>query len=193
MRTPDAESSALLSVDELISRILRGHTEFYEEIIRRYQQDVLQVVSGLLYDRGPAEDLVQEVFVSAYFALARFQTQSDFRPWIRTIARNAVREELRKKARYDRRLRTYGEMFGTRLADDGGAALHEETLAESLRRCVDRLPDRQATAIRLRYDQGETIEAIATTFGTSNGAIRNLLCHARASLRECTQREMNQP
>jgi len=193
MRTPDAQSSAHLSVEELVSRILRGENDLYEEIIRRYQQDVLQVVSGLLYDRGPTEDLVQEVFVKAYFGLAQFHRQSDFRPWIRTIARNAVREELRKKARYDRRLRTYGEMLPTRLADDARAASHEQTLAESLRRCVDRLPERQATVIRLRYDHGKSIEAIATSFATSNGAIRNLLCHARASLRACTQREMNQP
>ena len=193
MTIPNAENPQSLSVDELISLILGGRTELYQQIVRRYQHDVLQIVSGLLYDRGPTEDLVQEVFVNAYFALSRFQPGSDFRPWIRTIARNAVREQLRKQSRYDRRLKTYGRMLEARLADDRRAALDERVQTEALQRCMGRLSQRQATAIRLRYTDGKSNREIAAIMGTSDGAIRNLLCGARAALRGCLEREVNQP
>ena len=191
MTTPDAESNPDLAIDELISLILGGRTKLYEEVIRRYQQDVLRVVSTLLYDRGPAEDLVQEVFVNAYFALPRFRPGCDFRPWIRTIARNAVREQLRKQSRYDRRLKTYREILGARLVEDQAAERREQALIESLQKCVSRLPEREAAAVRLRYNEGKTFEEIAAILGSSSGAIRNLLCRARASLREGVEREVN--
>ena len=193
MATPDPKPDAGLSIDELISEILGGRTELYEEVIRRYQRDVLQVVSALLYDRGPAEELVQQVFVNAYFALPRFRRGSDFGPWIRTIARNAAREELRKQSRYDRRLKTYGRMLEARLADSERAAHREQTLIESLRACLGRLPQREATAIRLRYSEGKTFEEIAGVLGGTGGSIRNLLCRARATLRQSLEKEMDEP
>ena len=182
-----------MPVDELIGLILAGRTECYGEIIRRYQPDVLRVVQALLYDRGPTEDLVQDVFVNAYFALPRFQRGADFGPWIRSIARNAVREQLRRQVRYDRRLQTYGEILAARLADDRAAAAREERLGDALQKCLDRLSERQAEAIRLRYHQGKAFHDVAAILGSSPGAVRNLLCHARASLRECLAREGNQP
>jgi len=184
--------NADLLIDELIALILGGRTELYEEIIRRYQHDVLKIVSTLLYDRGPTEDLVQQVFVNAYFALRDFRRGSDFAPWIRTIARNAVREELRRQARYDRRLKTYGEMLHARLENHSGAAFQEHLLRESLQRCVSRLPEREAAAVRMRYDEGKTFEEIAAILGGTGGSIRNLLCRVRAGLRESITREASQ-
>jgi len=180
-------------MDELISLILDGRVEWYEEIIRRYQHDVLQIVGTLLPDRSQAEELVQDVFVKAYFALPRFQRGSDFGPWIRTIARNTVREELRKQWRYDRRLRTYHEMLTARLADDRRAATDESILMDGLEKCLNRLPKREATAVRMRYREDRTFEEIAVVLGNSIGTIRNLLCRARSRLRECLEREMRRP
>ena len=193
MATPDPKPGAGLAIDELISLIVGGRTELYEEVIRRYQRDVLNVVSNLLYDRGPAEELVQQVFVNAYFALPQFRKGSDFGRWIRTIARNAAREELRRQSRYDRRLRTYGRMLEARLAENESAAAHGQVLIEALEKCVGRLPEREAAAIRLRYSEGKTFEEIAGVLGGTGGSIRNLLCRARAALRQSVEREMDQP
>ena len=187
MASPD------LATDELVSLILGGQTELFEEIIRRYQGDVHQVVSRLLFEPAATEDIVQQVFINAYFALGRFRLGSDFRPWVRAIARNAVREQLRKQSRYDRRLRAYFESLQVRLAEDAGAQRHEETLIELLERCIERLSERQATAIRLRYCEGKTNEEIAAVLGSTSGAVRNMLCRVRVNLRECAQREINLP
>ena len=102
-------------------------------------------------------------------------------------------EALRKQSRYNRRLKTYGEMLSARLAENQRAASDEQTLMESLQSCLGRLPEREATAVRLRYEQRKTFEDIAAVLGTSSGAIRNLLCRARARLRECIEREVNKP
>lgn len=192
MTIPEADSLAAHSDDELIRLIRGGRSDVYEELVRRYQQDVLRIAGTLLYDRGRTEDLVQEVFVNAYFALPGFEVGMDFGPWIRTIARNAVREELRRRSRYDRRLAVYADMLAAKL-DDPAADRRQGTLAESLRRHVGRLPEREAEAIRLRYDEGRPINQIAAVLGSTPGATRNLLCQARSRLREWIQREVDQP
>ena len=189
MTIPNATSDSGLPMDELISLIVAGQVNLYEEVIRRYQRDVLLVVGRLLPNRGQAEDLVQQVFVDAYFALPRFERGRDFGPWIRTIARNAVREELRKQWRYDRRLRAYHEILSARLADDQRADQSEQMLMEALDKCTSRLPEREATAIRLRYHEGKSMDEIAAALGNTVGSARNLLCRARTTLRECLQRE----
>jgi len=193
MGTPDPKPDAGPPIDELISLILGGRVDLYEEVIRRYQRDVLNVVGSLLFDRGPVEELVQQVFVNAYFALPQFRRGSDFGRWIRTIARNAAREELRRQSRYDRRLRRYGQMLEARLAENETAAAHEQALIEALQRCVGRLPEREAAAIRLRYSEGKTFEEIAAVLGGTGASIRNLLCRVRAGLRQSVTREMDEP
>ncbi|MFH1269203.1 MAG: sigma-70 family RNA polymerase sigma factor [Planctomycetota bacterium] len=187
MTIPNGTSDFGLPMDELIGLILGGQVDLYEEVIRRYQGDVMAVVGGLLADRGQAEDLVQQVFVDAYFALPRFELGRDFGPWIRTIARNAVREQLRKQWRYDRRLRAYHEILAARLADDRRADHDERMLVEALNGCINRLPEREATAIRLRYHEDLSMDEIAAVLGNTAGTVRNLLCRARTGLRECLQ------
>jgi RNA polymerase sigma-70 factor (ECF subfamily) len=192
LTTPDAVNAIDYSIDELVPLILGGQADLFEEIIRRYQVEVFRAVSALLYDRGPTEDLVQQVFVSAYFALSGFRPGMEFGPWIRTIARNAVREELRKQARYERRLRTYREVLEARLADDPRAEADQEALQKNLQQCLARLPEREAAAVRMRYQQGMGFDEIGAVLGGSNAAIRNLLCRARSRLREWMGREGTQ-
>lgn len=193
MASPIREPVGDASIDELIALILQGQTELYAEVVERYQQDVYGVVSALLYDRSRTEDLVQQVFVNAYFALPRFLPGSDFGPWIRSIARNAVREQLRKQSRYDRRLKAYAEMLQSQLSENPGALAREETYREALDRCVARLPQREAVAIRLRYSEGKSFDQIAAILGGSPGTIRNLLCRVRARLRQDVERETSEP
>jgi len=177
------------SIDQLVPLVLGGQTEFFEEIVRRYQAEVFHTVAALLYDRGPTADLVQQVFVSAYFALSSYRPGMDFGPWIRTIARNAVREELRRADRYERRLRAYRDVLEARLADDHQAEARQQATSEALQRCMARLPEREVAAIRMRYQEGKGFDEIGAVLGGSNAAMRNLLCRARSRLRECMARE----
>jgi len=189
MTTPETRNSGGLATEELISRIRAGSIEFYEELIRRYQPDVLRVVNAMLYDRNATQDLAQQVFVNAYLHLNGFDESRDFGPWIRTIARNAVREHLRRTSRHNRRLQVYAEILEVRLADNERAAEYEDRLHELLAVCLKKLPERSATTVRMRYQQGWSFEQMATNMGTSAGALRNLLSRVRAKLRECIEKE----
>lgn len=178
------------TADEIVSRILRGETELYEEIIRRFQHDVFRIVSALLYDRSATEDVTQQVFLNVYVNLQRFELGRDFGAWIRTVARNSVREELRKRFRYDRRLKAYGEMLDARFDGDRSTDLYEETRREALADCLQELEDKSARAVQMRYVEGKAFTQIATAMETSSGAVRNLLLRVRVKLRKCVESKM---
>ena len=179
-----------LTTDELVRLVRGGRTDYFEEIVDRYQRDVLRIVTATLYDRNQSEDLVQQVFVNAFMHLADFQTGRDFGAWLRTIARNAVREHLRKNARYERRLKVYGELLSHRWEDEDRAQEFDESLRRALEDCLQRLPDKAAQAVRLRYHGGLDYAAMATSMDSSSGALRNLLSRVRVRLRECIERGM---
>lgn len=180
-----------LTTDEIVSRVLGGEIDLYEEIIRRFQQDVLRIASALLYHRSATEDVMQQVFLNVYVNLNRFQPGRDFGVWIRTIARNSVREELRKRIRYDRRLKAYGDALEAKLGDNRQADLAEE-LQEALGECMKQLEESAATAVRLRYVEGKAFSQIAAEVGSTSGAMRNLLMRVRSKLRACVQRRMRE-
>lgn len=187
-----ARKSRDLSLDELIALVRGGNVELYEEIVRRYQRQVAWIASSLLDDHHAVEDLVQQVFVNAYVALPQFERGRDFGRWIRTIARNAVREELRRRSRYGHRLRTYYETLTARMANDENASYHEEMLSGALRQCMEQLAPDAADLVRQRYTEGKDFDALAGQLGTSASAVRNRLCRVRAKLRECIERKLAQ-
>ncbi len=65
-----------------------GDTRAFEELVRRYQAKVMTNCRYLSGSPSDAEDLAQEVFVKAYFGLARFERRSSFETWIRRIKSN---------------------------------------------------------------------------------------------------------
>jgi len=188
--TSDPQQVSDLTTDELVQLVRGGNTDYYEEIVNRYQRETLRIVSFALYDRSQTEDIVQQVFVNAFVHLADFELGRDFGAWLRTIARNAAREHLRNSARYDRRLKAYGDLMSHRWADDERAVEFDESLRRALQDCLQRLPDKAAQAVRLRYHEGLDYAALAARMNSSAGALRNLLSRVRVRLRECIERGM---
>jgi len=184
----NSQTGCDLTTDELVRRVRGGNTDDYEEIVNRYQREILRIVSLTLYDRSQTEDIVQQVFVNAFVHLADFELGRDFGAWLRTIARNAVREHLRNHARYDRRLRAYGELVNQRWEDDDRAVDFDESLRQALHNCLQRLPPKAARTIRLRYHEGLDFRTMAARMNTTAGALRNLLSRVRVQLRECIER-----
>jgi RNA polymerase sigma-70 factor (ECF subfamily) len=181
-----------LSDDQLIREVLEGRTEAFAEIIGRYQQDVARVVTALLYRRQETEELVQQVFINAFGNLKTFQPGRDFGGWIRAIARNAVREQLRTQMRYDKRLQTYYQMLVTRLNDESHSD-EDQRRAAALRHCRDQLSGKAAQVIHWRYTTGRSVSEIATTLRTTANAISKLLARTRVTLRQCVERKLVQP
>src|SRR6516164_2339442 len=58
--------------DRIVAEVLAGDTQAFAEVVRLYQQDVWRIAAALLRDRDATENLVQQVFVDAYFHLDQY-------------------------------------------------------------------------------------------------------------------------
>ena len=89
---------------ELIEKVLAGDLDQYRLIVRIYEADVFRVAAPVLGSRSAAEDVAQEVFITAYRKLDSFDRSKPFRPWLLGIAGNLVRNELRRRTRETNRI-----------------------------------------------------------------------------------------
>jgi RNA polymerase sigma-70 factor (ECF subfamily) len=82
---------------ELVCRAQAEDKSAFEELIRRHQNRVFAVASGILHRREDVEDIAQQVFLKAYFSLKRFDQRAAFTTWLYKITVNECWDLLRKK------------------------------------------------------------------------------------------------
>jgi RNA polymerase sigma factor (sigma-70 family) len=137
--------------------------------------------------RADAEDVVQDVFVRAYYAQRRDTREIRVRAWLYTVTHNRCLDYL---ARRSPRPLDLIETSRTPPHDPVEEAHCRERL-----RCmvsdIKRLPDRQRHALVLRELDGMSHVQLAERLEASIPAVKSLLVRARVELTQvATQREL---
>ncbi|MBC8061595.1 MAG: sigma-70 family RNA polymerase sigma factor [Clostridiaceae bacterium] len=81
---------------EIVESILRGNTKLFEIIIKRYELSVQRFIYNMLRSKEAAEDVAQDVFISAYNKLYSFNNEYKFSTWLFSIAKNKTIDYVRK-------------------------------------------------------------------------------------------------
>jgi RNA polymerase sigma-70 factor (ECF subfamily) len=185
-----------VDVDEtLVAQAANGNREAFDELVRRYQSRMFQLVRILTSGDADAEDLVQDTFVRAYRAVGQFRGDSTFRTWLHRIAMNVVRSHAtRRNSRGDRRTLRYAR--GASPDTDGGdeeseikRVASDDDLENAVvrRRMIDqalaRLPPDLRLLITLRDVQGLEYREIALLTGLPMGTVESRIFRGRQRLR----------
>lgn len=186
--TSHAES-ADLSTDEIVAAVRGGDVEAYRQIVLRYQGEVLKIVNAMLVDYATRQDVAQQVLVKAFHSLHQYETGRGFGRWIKAIARNQVKEELRKQYRYSGRIEAYAKAVVERLDAPSEEADRERARqrGDALRDCLEHIDQASARAVRMHYLEHIKTDEIARILGSTGGAIRTMLYRARGQLRACLE------
>jgi RNA polymerase sigma-70 factor (ECF subfamily) len=179
---PDTES--------LVGRVLAGDTEVFGTLIRRHQNEVWRVGAAMLGDRSATANLVQQTFVNAYERLEQYRPGNDFSRWLKGIARNLVREDLRRSERESRTLSAYRDYIAQLYSDEGRTEQHLRDLDRAVTACREKLPPAASQALALHYDEGLTVEQVAGVIARTVAGTRQLLFRARTTLRECVEKRL---
>lgn len=100
-------------LDQLLERARRHDPDAFEELVRRYGQRLFGLLLRLTGSRDTAEDFVQETFLRMVSAIADYQHQGRFEPWLFRIAANLARDHARQAKRR-------GPTGSLDIEDDGG-------------------------------------------------------------------------
>src|SRR3954465_12782960 len=76
-----------------------GEERACEALYARYQRRIHSYVLGMVKDHGRAEDLTQEVFVSALRRMRETEQPLAFKPWLYQIAKNGCIDAFRRSKR----------------------------------------------------------------------------------------------
>ena len=167
----------------IVLRVRGGDLEAFGALVRRHELGVRAYLAARLEDRHEAEDLAQEVFVTAYRNLESFAPDRPLSAWLRGIASNLLRNHLRK-----RRESWGADAFLAALVDkvvpDPGLAV------EALRRCVAGLDAPSRELVEHRYAQEQPLAEIGQALDLKRSALTMSLHRLRVRLRDCMQRRL---
>jgi RNA polymerase sigma factor (sigma-70 family) len=169
----------------LVERARRGDDHAYSELIRRHQGVSHRVAFLITRDEGDAEDAVQEAFVKAHSALARFRSDGRFRPWLLAIVSNEARNRVRSRTRRAGLALRVAEAHPSEGAAPSSevVALEDERRAELLA-ALNRLKESDRLVIACRYFLELSEAETAATLGVARGTVKSRLSRALGRLRK---------
>ena len=161
----------------------------FAQFVREHQASLRSFLRVLGVNPNSVDDLAQETFLIAYRELDSFDEDRDLGKWLRGIARNLVRNEVRKSARRGRILD--GELTDHLLAQaerDASEPPFEESDFRALRDCLEQLPEKSRRLVAGRYADEWNATFLADQFQMTANAVRLALMRIRGQLKTCIEK-----
>ena len=191
-----AETRSVDQLDDhaLLAATRTGDEAAFQELVRRYRNQITNFVYRMLNDYDRAVDLAQETFVRVYVNAERYQANYSFSTYIYRIASNLAISELRQRKR--RRVVPLPSFFSDKdgeeveieLADERQTrpddALIEDERRRAVARAIASLPEKYRVAVVLRDIEGRSYEEISAVLGLSDGTVKSRINRARNLLKE---------
>jgi RNA polymerase sigma-70 factor (sigma-E family) len=148
----------------------------FREYVTARSRALLRTAYLLTGNAADAEDLLQAALAKTFLAWDRIEDRGALDGYVRRAMVNTHISWWRR-----RRVEEYptDEIPDQAVADPAVAS----DLQETLRRAVDRLPDRMRAAVVLRYYEDMTEAEVADVLGVSLGTVKSTVSRAVAKLR----------
>lgn len=193
---PAGEEAAPAAAEaELLARARRGDRDAFDDLVRLHLPRVWAVVWRIVRQREDTEDVVQEVFLTAYRGLSEFRGEARLSTWLHRIAVSRAINHLKLAEERASRARVELDDVLDALpaaAGSGGSPLQALQAGELQRRlsdCLDRMPAAFRSILSLRDVDDTPYEGIAAALGIALGTVRSRLARARLALRQCLNGE----
>lgn len=151
----------------LMRRFRDGDPAAVAELYALFGRSVFAVGFRALGDRGLAEEVVQQTFLQAWRAAARFDPQLDPGPWLYAIARRVSVDLHRRERRHDAVERDEPEVAVLSPSFEG---VWE---AWQVRTALERVPADERSVLRATYYLGLTHEETAERLGIPLGTVKS--------------------
>jgi RNA polymerase sigma factor (sigma-70 family) len=186
-RPPDHEGDDLA----LVVGVRAGNDRAFEALYVRYQARITAYVRGMVQDHGRAEDITQEVFMSALRRMRETRAEIVFKPWIYEIAKNACIDAWRRSRRTNEVSFDAHDALG---ADDHGrlagpavtphSAIDAKFAFDNLCGAFGGLSQTHHEILVMREFEGLSYREIGERLGMSRPSVESTLFRARRRLSE---------
>ncbi|HTT32674.1 MAG TPA: sigma-70 family RNA polymerase sigma factor [Methylomirabilota bacterium] len=191
--------TSLPNLDEraLVAEAQAGSRAAFEELVRRYDRDVLRLALNLMKRPEDARDVYQEAFLKVYRNLHRFRFECSFYTWLYRIVTNVCLDHLRRRQARpeDQAPETNSGHHEEGITDfferqrehrptlDPERRLMGQEIKARIARAMERLSPRERVVFEMKHYQGLKLRAIGDMLGTTEETVKNSLFRATRKLR----------
>ncbi len=177
--------------DRLVAAVRQGDDRAFEALYSRYHRRIQAYVFGMVKDHGRAEDVTQEVFVSALRRMRATERPIAFKPWIYEIAKNACIDQYRRSRRTEEvsleadeglAPADYGKLVNSEPTPEAAVANKQDL--DTLCGALGGLSDAHHEILVLREFEGLSYQEIGERMNMSRPAVESTLFRARRRLTE---------
>ena len=179
----------------LVEAALKGSTQAWEKLVRRYEDRIFKQGLRLTGNRSDAMDLMQEVFLGVYRNLHRFRGDAKFSSWIFRIAHNKAIDMNRRKrlmpfvANSDEHDGDMLDNFPGHSSFEAEEVLIERQGNKAILSMLAELPMSQRLIIELKIFQSQTFEDIASIQEVSVNTVKTRFYSALKKLKAISEKK----
>ena len=173
----------------LVQRVQNGDKQAFNLLVQKYQYRIRHLVARFIKDATEQEDIVQETFIKAYRAMARFRGDSAFYTWLYRIAVNTSKNHLvaagRRPPGQDVEIdeTVYAKGAGGLVENNSPEEMvRNDELIAAIKESIRNLPPELKEAIQLREFDGLSYEDIAAVMDCPIGTVRSRIFRAREAI-----------
>jgi len=173
----------------LVERCRHGELGAFEELYRAHAGRLYSLACRMVGNPSDAEDLLQEIFLSAHRKLDSFRGEAALGTWLYRLATNQILDYLRSRGARAGQV-TDGMEDATLLADASAHRLAAAAIDRiDLDRAVAQLPEGCRAAFVLHDVEGLEHREVADVLGIAEGTSKSQVHKARLRLRALLARK----
>ncbi len=168
---------------ETIEKAAKGDIKAFKLIYDQTSSYVYTISMKVTHNIEDAEEVTQDVFVSLYNNLGKFEFRSSFKTWLYRITLNRAINKIKKRKRHKKNTVEYEsqkhDIFAAKDMDSKDNKEHNEKIVKEL---LEVLPPDQRACVVLRNIQGLSYKEISETLRIKLNTVRTRLKRARERL-----------
>jgi RNA polymerase sigma-70 factor (ECF subfamily) len=165
----------------LMKQAQAGDQRAYEALLQETSRLLRPFLAKRLSFTNEVDDLMQEILISIHKARHTYDGNRPYKPWVYAIARFRLQDHLR--AHYADHLHhadDLSEIEETLQQDVTESAISYESISGE----VEKLPEKQATILRMMHQEGYTAREVAEKIGMNESAVKVAAHRAYKILRQ---------
>ena len=157
---------------EFIEEIKNGSLEFFEHLIKRYEQQVYRIVFQFVKNQDYSFDVMQNIFIKVYQNLNGFRGECQFKTWLIRIVYNESQNWI-KRNKNILVMESIDSIPDKTENQENDFATKEMNV--KLLQSMENLNKKYRMAVHLRYFEDYSIKDIADILNCSEGVVKNIL------------------
>jgi len=180
--------------NKLVIAAQNGDRSAFEELVYRYDKNVLGIAYSFINNNEDAKDIYQEVFLRVFKGIKKFEFRSEFSTWLYRITTNVCLTYRSQKKKYaytsldeepeeeESNPRSLANTLTDNQTPDNDAVNSE--ISAHIEKGLDKLSPQQRLVFTMKHYKGYKLKEISTMMNCSEGTIKNYLFMATQRMRD---------